>query len=71
MFTIDEATADGIRKAYEDCGELAAIVELRRHFPLFENNEHARTCVRSIVSWKPMTAAKPTTAARDSNKIPE
>ena len=52
MFAIDQATADAIRQAYEKSGELAAIVELRSYFPLFENNEHARSCVRSIVSWK-------------------
>jgi len=45
MFAIDEATAEAIRRAYESSGELAAVVELRQHFPLFENNEHARICV--------------------------
>ncbi len=58
MFAVDDATADAIRRVYEESGELAAVVELRRHFPLFENSEHARLCVRSIASWKPLQHAK-------------
>jgi len=59
MFAVDDATADAIRRVYEESGELAAVVELRRHFPLFENNEHARSCVRSIASWKPILPKGP------------
>lgn len=55
MFAVDETTAAEIRKAYLERGELAAIMELRRHFALFENNEQARSCVRAIASWKPMS----------------
>jgi hypothetical protein len=33
MFTVDEATAAAIRRADEDGGELAGMVELRRTFP--------------------------------------
>src|SRR3954469_10359885 len=32
MFTVDEATSEAIRRAYEESGELAGVVELRRHF---------------------------------------
>ena len=53
MFMVDEATAEAIRKAYEDQGELAAVVELRRHFPGITDNENARLCVQSIASWSP------------------
>lgn len=62
MFTVDEATADAIRRVYEEGGELAAIVELRRRFTLFENSEHAGSCVRAIASWKPL-APEPATGS--------
>jgi len=52
MFAVDPAVADAIRQAFQEHGELAAIVELRRHFPLFESNEQARLCVLAIASWK-------------------
>ena len=51
MFTVDEPTAKAIRRAAEDGGELAGVVELRRHFPLISDNEQARRCVRAIVGW--------------------
>jgi hypothetical protein len=53
MFAVDEPTAEAIRRACEDGGELAGIVELRRHFPLIADNGHARLCVRAIVGWAP------------------
>src|SRR3954452_14907673 len=34
MFTVDEPTAEAIRRAYDEGGELSGIVEYRRHFPL-------------------------------------
>jgi hypothetical protein len=52
MFAVDERTAEAIRRAYEDGGELAGAVELRRHFPLIADNSHARLCVRAIAGWK-------------------
>jgi hypothetical protein len=54
MFTVDEVTAAAIRKAYEEGGELAGVVELRRHFPGITDNENARLCVRTIASWQPL-----------------
>jgi hypothetical protein len=51
MFTVDDAAAAAIRRAYEEGGELAAVVEFRRHFPLIQDGELARSCVRSIASW--------------------
>jgi hypothetical protein len=39
--------------------ELAAVVELRRHFPLIHDNEQARACVRTIAGWKPLTPKPP------------
>jgi hypothetical protein len=52
MFAVDEATAEAIRRACEDGGELAGVVELRRHFPLIADNSQARLCVRAITGWK-------------------
>jgi hypothetical protein len=54
MFIVDEATAAAIRRAYEESGELSAVVELRRHFPGITDNENARRCVRAIASWTPL-----------------
>ena len=51
MFVVDEETAAAIRRAWEAGGELAGVVELRRHFPLIADNAQARRCVRAIVSW--------------------
>ena len=51
MFVVDEAAAAAIRRAWEAGGELAGVVELRRHFPLITDNEQARRCVRTIVGW--------------------
>ena len=51
MFVVDEETAAAIRRAWEEGGELAGVVELRRHFPLITNDEQARRCVRAIVGW--------------------
>ncbi len=54
MFTVDEATADAIRRAYEESGKLAGVVEFRRHFPLVDTTTHAWDCVRQIVGWRPL-----------------
>ncbi len=51
MFTVDDATAEAIRRACAESGELAGVVELRRHFPLLEG-AMARDCVRRIVGWR-------------------
>ncbi len=56
MFVVDEETAAAIRRAWEEGGELAGVVELRRHFPLIADNAHARLCVRAIVGWTPRSS---------------
>jgi hypothetical protein len=53
MLTVDTA-ADAIRRALKEGGELAAVVEFRRHFPPIQDNEHARSCVRAIAGWTPV-----------------
>jgi hypothetical protein len=53
MFCVDETTAAAIRQAYEEGGELAAAVELRRWFPGIADNANARRCARAIAGWVP------------------
>ncbi|HJS84803.1 MAG TPA: hypothetical protein VJ779_05030 [Acetobacteraceae bacterium] len=57
MFVVDEETAAAIRRAWEEGGELAGVVELRRRFPLIADTAHARQCVRAIVGWTPRPAS--------------
>ena len=52
MFAVDPVTADAIRQAFNKDGELAAVVEFRRHYPLLANNENARSFVHAIASWQ-------------------
>ena len=53
MFIVDEATAEAIRRAYDEGGELSGVVEFRRHFPLITDHAKAGECVRIIAGWKP------------------
>lgn len=62
MFTVDEPTGAAIRRAFDDGGELAGVVELRRYFPLIADNAHARLCVRAIAGWRPLTDPSQNTA---------
>src|SRR4051794_17893851 len=64
MFVVDEPTADAIRRAYEDGGELSAIVEFKRHFPLIDDHAKARECVRIIAGWQPVPEQPPTVQKR-------
>jgi hypothetical protein len=41
---------------------LAAVAELRRHFPGIEDNAQARLCVRTIAGWQPQPDAAETKA---------
>jgi hypothetical protein len=54
MFAVDEPTAEAIRRAYEDGGELAGIAEFRRRFPSISDNARARECARIIAGWSPV-----------------
>ena len=58
MFVVTEADAAAIRAVYEQRGEFAAAVELRRRFTGITNNAQARGCVRTIASWKPLRPVK-------------
>jgi hypothetical protein len=48
MFVVSEADAAAIRTAFQERGEFAAAVELRRLFPGIRNTEQARECARTI-----------------------
>jgi hypothetical protein len=52
MFTVDEAAAAAIRHAFNEGGDLAAAVELRRLFPGVADNARARACVQIIAGWR-------------------
>ena len=54
MFVVTEADAAAIRAVYEQRGEFAAAVELRRRFPGITDNAQARECARTIAGWKPL-----------------
>jgi hypothetical protein len=59
MFSVDEASAEAIRRAMEQGGELSAVAELRRRFPLITDNAEARRCVRAIAEWQPLPPTRP------------
>jgi hypothetical protein len=54
MFVVSEAEATAIRTAFDQGGEFAAAVELRRLFPGVADNAQARACARTIAGWKPL-----------------
>ena len=54
MFAVTEAEAAAIRTAFEQGGEFAAAVELRRLFPGVTDNVEARECARTIAAWRPL-----------------
>ncbi len=61
MFVVDEEAAEAIRRAWDQGGELSAVVELRRRFPGVSDGENARWCVRAILGWtqRPAPDRKP------------
>jgi hypothetical protein len=54
MFAVTEAEAAAIRAVFEQRGEFAAAIELRRRFPGITDNAQARECARTIASWRPL-----------------
>jgi hypothetical protein len=54
MFVVTEAEAAAIRAVFEQRGEFAAAVELRRLFPGITDTAQARECARTIAGWKPL-----------------
>ena len=70
MFSVSDAEAAAIRDAYERGGELAAAVELRRHFPGIDCNVQAREFARIIAGWKPLPKLPKARASRIRPKSP-
>ena len=68
MFMVTEAEAAAIRQAYEEGGEFAAAVELRRYFPGIRDNANARLCARTIASWSPLPPVVKRRSARKRRK---
>ena len=58
MFVVTDADAAAIRDAFQQRGELAAAIELRRRFPGITDNTQARECARTIAGWEPLRAVK-------------
>ena len=58
MFVVTEAEAAAIRAVYQQRGEFAAAIELRRRFPGITDNAQARECARTIAGWQPLRAVK-------------
>jgi hypothetical protein len=54
MFVVTEEEEAAIRAVYEQRGEFAAALELRRLFPGITDNAQARECARTIAGWKPL-----------------
>ena len=54
MFVVTEADEAAIRAVYQQHGEFAAAIELRRRFPGLADTAQARECVRTIAGWKPL-----------------
>jgi len=63
MFTVSEDERAAICRAYEESGEWAAVVELRRYFPI-EDDQNALFAVRSIVRWRLAPVSPPACRAR-------
>jgi hypothetical protein len=59
MFVVSEEDAAAIRTAFEEDGEFAAALELRRRFPAIEDNAQARAHARIIAGWQPLPPPPP------------
>jgi hypothetical protein len=66
MFVVTEAEATAIRAAFDQGGEFAAAVELRRLFPGVADMAQARECARTIAGWKPLPVRPRQWTRRDS-----
>ena len=59
MFMVSEMETAAIQAAYQERGEWAAVMELRRHFPGIKDNAAAQRWVRVIVGWRPLLPESP------------
>jgi len=58
MFVVSDADAAAIRAVYQQRGEFAAAIELRRLFPGITDNAEAREGARTIAGWRPLRPVK-------------
>ena len=58
MFVVSDADAAAIQAAFEECGELSVVVELRRRLPGITDNAQALECTRTIAGWRPLRDAR-------------
>jgi len=65
MFAVSEEDAAAIRTAFEQGGEFSAALELRRRFPLIDDNSKAREHARVIAGWQPTPAIRLSRKARN------
>jgi hypothetical protein len=70
MFVVTEADAAAIRAVYQQRGEFAAAVELRRRFPGITDNAQARECARTIAGWKPLPLRPVKRMAETAGRLP-
>jgi hypothetical protein len=70
MFSVSEAEAAAIRAAFEQGGEFAAAVEVRRLFPGVTDNAEARERARTIAAWKSAGGAGAAYQARSAAGSP-
>jgi hypothetical protein len=56
MFSVDQPTADAIRRVLLEEGELSAVAEVRRHFAALTSNAAALRCAQIIAGWQPMAS---------------
>ena len=71
MFALNEQEITAIHAAYDQGGEFAAAVELRRLFPGIADLQKARECARTIVGWsRPAPPVpKPTSRSRRAKAV--
>ena len=58
MFGVTNADAAAIRTAFEQRGEFAAAIEVRRRFPGITDNAQAGERARTIAGWRPRRPVK-------------
>lgn len=73
MFCVDEETAEAIRRAFMEHGDLSAVVEVRKHFPLITDHARALECARIIAGWgieRPATEVHENVVPLRNNVVP-
>ncbi len=65
---VGEEDIAAIRAAFEQGGEFSAPIELRRRFPLIEDNNQARAHARTIATWRPLAVTGNVSAASVSRR---